>query len=235
MENKEQVQQEQSQRGRKSATLLLLLILLVTITVGFAVLSTSLNIRGNSKIVNKNWDVEPDTCESADDCSAIECEDGEVCTICTDGTQCAVPDDCTDTAHAGETNCKGAVLWMDGDTIYFKHILTKPGDTFTFYATFKNKGDIDAMIKNITKSEFNTTQAKFLTYDVTYANGSAVSEGAALNAGDSHKFKVTVAYKSTVTTLPTAEELAIINEATAENPTGEGASSLFTVNYEQKQ
>ena len=41
--------QEQSRRAKKSASLLLLLILLVTVTVGFALLSTSLNIRGNSK------------------------------------------------------------------------------------------------------------------------------------------------------------------------------------------
>ena len=69
-----------------------------------------------------------------------------------------------------------------------------------------------------------------MTYNVTYADGTTVSTGDTLNAGASATFKVTVAYRSDVTTLPTAAELALINE-TSNGHTG--ATSLFTVNYEQ--
>ncbi len=69
-----------------------------------------------------------------------------------------------------------------------------------------------------------------MTYDVTYGDGSAIQVGDTLSAGSSVTFKVTVAYKSTVTTLPTAAQLDLINE-TADGHTG--ATSLFTVNYEQ--
>ena len=69
-----------------------------------------------------------------------------------------------------------------------------------------------------------------MTYSVTYADGTAVTAGDSLAAGADATFKVTVAYKSGVTTLPTAAELALINE-TSDGHTG--ATSLFTVSYEQ--
>ena len=121
---------------------------------------------------------------------------------------------------------------MDGDTIYFKHILTKPGDVFTFNAVFYNGGNIDAKVANVTKSALNATAQDYMTYDVTYNGGGTVSPDDVLAAGASANFKVTVAYKSTVTELPDAATLALINE-TAQGHTG--ATSLFTVNYEQNQ
>lgn len=248
MESKQidQSQQEQKQRGRKSATLLLLLILLVTITVGFAVLSTTLNISGTSKIVNEHdWCVGPKCGEGQDECTDIEtcsnppitCPANEVCTILdcdAHEDHCEnipTPDTCTDKSREGEEGCKGAVIWMVGDTIYFKHILTKPGDVFTFNARFDNGGDLDAKVADVTKSELNATAQDFMTYDVTYSDDTAVSQNDELAAGSSVTYKVKVAYKSSVTTLPTEAQLALINE-TAQGH--DGATSLFTVNYQQK-
>ena len=117
---------------------------------------------------------------------------------------------------------------MDGDTVYFKHLLSVPGDVFTFTAKFTNSGSVDAKIASVTTSELNATAQQFLTYTATYADGTAVQVGDELPAGQSKTFKITVAYKSTVTTLPTEAQIAAINE------NGEGAQSLFTVQYEQK-
>ena len=69
-----------------------------------------------------------------------------------------------------------------------------------------------------------------MTYNVTYADGTEVKAGDALNVGETATFKVTVAYRTDVTALPTAEELALINETSAGHT---GATSLFTVLYEQ--
>lgn len=225
----QQIQQQQiqknNQRGKKSTLLLVLLLLLVTVTIGYAVLSTTLKINGVSTVTDATWDVEI----PADDPTVITCPAGEICTINPDNPEELTPQVCVE----GDTidTCRGAIIWLDGDTVYFKHILTKPGDTFTFNTKFANNGTIDAKIKNVSMPTFNQTQKDFTTYSVTYSDGSAVGEGDVLAAGSSATFKVTVSYKN-VDALPTAEQLALINNGTLQGQTG--MVSLFSVNYEQK-
>ena len=226
-----QMQERQTRREKRTAFLLLLLILLVTITVGFATLSATLNINGTSTIQSSSWDVSIDN-----DPDAINCPTGEVCTINPTNPETVTPDDgnpvCTDPADP--TTCTdpvGDVIWIDGNTVYFKHVLVQPGDVFTFTTDFKNKGSIDAKLTNVTMSDLNATAQQFMTYTVTYADGTTPAANDVLNAGETVTFKVTVSYKSTVTTLPTPEQIALINE-TSQGHTG--ATSLFTVSYEQK-
>ena len=275
MESKqiEQNQNEQKQRGRKSATLLLLLILLVTVTVGFAVLSTTLNIRGTSKIAGGGeWCVGPecdDTCHDAENksCGIITCPEGEKCDIvdcnahpdhctCDATTEVCTPApiDCDTTpAKCTKPNCTvtetetcactdnstqncipNPQIWMNGNTVYFDHTLEKPGDVFTFNTKYSNGGNIDAKVTNVSKSFLNTTAQKFMTYDVTYDDDSAINQNDELAAGATATYKVTVAYKSTVTVLPTPEELEAIN-GDGDSTTGRhGAFSSFEVNYGQK-
>ena len=205
-------------KNKKTAFLLLLLILLLGITVGFATLSSALKINGTSTVSSSSWDVSTTG-------SDIVCPTGEVCTINPENPASLTPDDGTG------TNPNGAIIWMDGDTIYFKHLLKAPGDVFTFTAKYTNNGSIDAKISSVSKSQLNTTAQSFLTYDVTYANGDPIAVDDELAAGATATFKVTVSYKSTVTTLPTAAQIALINE-TADGKTG--ATSSFTVTYVQK-
>lgn len=217
----QQKEQKQNDQGKKTTILILLLLLLMTISVGYAALSSSLNISGSSTIKNSTWDIDVGDGD-------ITCPSGEVCTINPSNPESVTPDDGVPTST--NPNPKGAVIWMDGNTVYFKHVLTAPGDVFTFSTTYENNGTIDAKVASVTKSSLNATAQQFMTYDVTYSDGTAVQNGDSLAAGSSVTFKVTVAYKSTVTTLPTAEQLALINE-TADGHTG--ATSLFTVTYEQ--
>ena len=220
-----QSQESQSQgKGRKTTIVIALLLLLAVVTIGYASLSATLNISGTSKINDNTWEVEPDPTD------AIECPQGEVCTINPQDPTNTQPDDgvpvCTDpTDPTTCTDPVGAVIWMDGNTVYFKHVLTEPGDTFTFTTKFTNTGSIDAKIASVTKSSFaaNAAQAKFLTYDVTYDDDTAVAADDVLAAGDSHVFKVTVTYRDDISELPTAEEYAAIRNT----------ATLFTVNYEQ--
>lgn len=224
-ENIEVQAQKQKKEGKRVVYVLLLAILLVGVTIGFAALSATMNISGSSTIKNSTWDVSVD--DSTGD--AIDCPSGTTCTLNPSNPESLTPDDGIPTAE--NPNPKGAIIWMDGNTIYFKHLLTTPGDVFTFNAKFKNKGTIDAKVSNVTTSSLNATAQNFLTYTVTYANGTPVQANDTLAAGATATFKVTVAYKSTVTTLPTAEELALINE-TSQGHTG--ATTLFTVSYVQK-
>lgn len=227
MENQTQQVQQQNQqdKGRKQSLLLLLLLLLVSVTVGYAALSATLNIQGTTTVKNSSWDI---------GIPEVECPTGETCTFppeCEGEETCDVTP--TDPTCNPETDpdCVGGVIWMKGNTVYFKNVLEKPGDVFTFNATFRNNGTIDAKVSNVVKSELNATAQQFLTYTVTYADGSTINEGDLLNAGQSVTCKVTVTYKSTVTVLPTEQQLALINEI-AEGHTG--ATSLFTITYEQK-
>lgn len=221
MENEiEKLKRENKRQQKKGLVLMALLLLVTFISVGYAALSSSLKINGTSTIENPTWDVVIDD----EDTDAIDCPSGEKCTINPSNPESLTPDDGT-----GD-NAKGAIIWMDGNTVYFKHVLSKPGDSFTFTTKFSNNGTIDAKVDTVTKSELNATAQRFMTYDVTYADGSTIKAGDLLKAGQDATFKVVVSYKSTVTTLPTTEELALINE-TSEGHTG--ATSLFTVNYVQ--
>ncbi len=244
-------QQNQIQKSKKSSLMMGFLLLLVTVTIGYAVLSTTLNIGGTSTIVNADWCVGPKCaknpntgdplCTNIETCQnpPIVCPNNTVCTIMdcdvnSSESKCVnppAPDTCSDVNNIGQSNCKGAIIWMQGDTIYFKHILEKPGDVFTFNVTFTNGGNLDAKVNDVTKSALNATAQDYITYDVTYSDGSAIEKNDTLAAGSSATFKVTVTYKSTVQTLPNDATLALINE-TAQGHTG--ATSLFTVNYEQK-
>jgi hypothetical protein len=211
---------------RKSSTsevvLIVLMVLVLSISIGYALLSTSLNIRGSSTVQDAKWDIGG---------GDIECEEGEICTI--------DPQDPGETPP-GVAQCdpsvedcgNGAVIWMEGDTVYFKHVLTKPGDTFVFYTTIKNKGNINAKVSNVIKNELNPTARRFLDYVVTDASGNEITQGRVLNAGESLKVKVRVSYKTNIPALPTAEEIALINEIAEGNT---GATSFFSVTFEQAQ
>ncbi len=216
------MEKEKKSKGKKNAFLILLLVLLLGITVGFATLGSTLQITGTSTIKNSTWDI------SADD-SDIECPSGEVCTINPHNPETITPDDGVPTPE--NPNPKGAIIWMDGNTVYFKHLLSVPGDVFTFNVTYTNNGSVDAKVASVNQSQLNATAQQFLTYSATYEDGTAVAVGDILAAGDDATFKITVSYKSTVTTLPTAAQIAAINE-TANGKTG--ATSSFTVEYEQK-
>ena len=55
--NVKNTKKNKEERRRRSLIILLLIILLLGVTVGYAVLSTSLNINGTSRIKNSGWDV----------------------------------------------------------------------------------------------------------------------------------------------------------------------------------
>lgn len=206
--------QQQHKTTKRYFAIIILLLMVMGLSIGYSVLSTSFNINGTSTIKNSTWEISVGNGD-------INCPTGDICTI-----NPADPEGTTPDAEGPI----GSVIWLDGNTVYFKHILTKPGDVFTFTTKFTNTGSINAKISSVTTSSLNATAQNFMTYNVTYADGTTVSAGDTLNAGASATFKVTVAYRSDVTTLPTAAELALINE-TSNGHTG--ATSLFTVNYEQ--
>lgn len=272
MEEQQTLQQNEGKKGKKSILLLVLLLLLVTVTVGYAVLSTSFNIRGESKIVGE-WCLDPrgcgdDRCDNIETCSdkPITCPAEEKCIItdcdvadnadkcncdatsgicegpspidCSTNPEDCLKPNCTVTAtetcqcQEGDTSCiPKPQVWMDGNVVRFRHVLTKPGDVFTFDAKYKNGGNIDAKISNVETEGLNSTAQEYMDYTVKYVNGSDVAINDPLTAGSSATFRVRVAYKDSVVELPDAATRALINE---EEDGHYGATSSFSVIYQQK-
>lgn len=251
-------QNNSNKKNTKSILLLVLLLVLVTITIGYAALSTSFNIVGTSTITGA-WCVgikcgnscsNVATCQNPpincpnNDCIITDCDANSQACNCNSNTgECSgpTPIDCTqnpDKSDATKCTCDAngvctpkAQVWLKGDSVYFRNTLTSPGDVFTFDTTYTNSGNIDAKLGSFSKSSLNATAQNFLTYEVKYADGSAIVQDESLNVGDSSTFRVTVTYKN-VDTLPTQAQLDLINEvASGRN----GATSEFTVNYVQKQ
>ena len=60
-------------------------------------------------------------------------------------------------------------------TLEFETTLNMPGDFYEFVVDVVNAGSIDAMIENVVKTpELTTEQAKYLKYEVSYANGESI-------------------------------------------------------------
>ena len=106
--------------------------------------------------------------------------------------------------------------------------LTTPGDSVSYSFDVVNAGTFNAKISSITiptpSCEGNGTNAATdatnvcdnLTYTLTYADGSPIAVGDALNAGATKSLKLTLTYSSSITAnlLPT-DDVAISNLAIA--------------------
>lgn len=101
--------------------------------------------------------------------------------------------------------------------------MKKPGDTYSFTATYNNNGTLDAKIESINNSELTTRQAEYLEYTVKYQDGSVPTINDLLEHGKSVTLVITVKYKNDIEKekLPTAEEAAV------------PFTSTFKINYIQ--
>lgn len=82
-------------------------------------------------------------------------------------------------------------------------VINKPGDAVTFYFTVTNKGDVDAILKNINKSKFicsgnnsidNKNVCGKLTYKLRYANSNKVKEKDVLEVGEVANVELEIKY-----------------------------------------
>lgn len=95
-----------------------------------------------------------------------------------------------------------------GKSLTFSTTLNMPGDFYEFTVDVVNSGSIDAMIEKVTKTpELTADQAKFLKYEVSYANGESVADKQAIAAGVTMPIKVRVEYRNDLVAsdLPTGQ------------------------------
>lgn len=162
-----------NQRSTKGMFVAVLLLLLIGI--GYATITTTLNITGTAKIGASNWKVWF--------ASAPSVASGSV------------------TPSTGDVAAKKTSDTLVEWTITLK----QPGDYYEFTVPIKNDGTIDAKLSSITNTPTLTTdQAKVLDYSVTYSSrydgstNTTIATNDLLPAGEQNVVKVRVAFKSNI-------------------------------------
>ena len=161
--------------NNKRSKLILLLLLIMGISIGYAALSSTLNINGNTNIKTAKWDIHFENL------------------VKTTGSATATKDAAIDTTKM---------------LIEYGVKLPKPGDFYEFTVEVVNAGSIDAMVSKVVKTGLDDSQSKYITYKVTYADGTEVKEKDKLSAGDKKSIKVRVEYRTDLDSadLPTEDK-----------------------------
>ena len=150
----------------KTFYIFLSLILITSITLGYAFLSRTLNINGNTRIEKNSWVIYFDDVDIAND--SVQNED---------------------------SSKDARIVNREKTNIEFTANLSNPGDFYEFTVYTVNDGSIDAAISSIEKSLLSENEQKYLTYEVKYDNGEEIKKCDILHAGERRLIKAVVKYK----------------------------------------
>ena len=151
---------------------ILFLTLLLVITVGYALLSQTLDINGTTNIKKTTWSIIWDNVEVNEN---------------------SVKGDSITTA--------AAITNTEKTLVEYSISLSEPGEFYEFTVDAKNEGTIDGMVNVVSNKvyESNGTTEKalpeYLTYTVTYSDGKTIEPKQLLSAGSTEKYKVRVEFK----------------------------------------
>ena len=86
---------------------------------------------------------------------------------------------------------------ISGNNLSFSANLTKPGEFYEFTVDVVNDGTIDAMIDSVVKTpELTTAQAKYLKYEISYANGESINTKQTIKSKTKTPIKVRIEYRN---------------------------------------
>lgn len=153
---------------KRSKSILILLLVIVTLSIGFALLSTTLRINGLASIHANTWDIHWENVDN----------------------------------QRGVTPISGATINPnDNKEANFEIEFTIPGDYYEFTIDAVNKGTIDGMLKEI-QSTLNGDSIEnipdYITYSITYADGTTPEANDLLAVNKQITYKVRVEYKRTI-------------------------------------
>ena len=157
---------------KKETRVMAFLLLLLVITVGYALLSQTLDINGTSKIKKTTW--------------SIIWDNVEVNSNSVSGTSV--------TQAAQITN-------IEKTLVEYSITLSEPGEFYEFTVDAKNTGTIDGMVNTVSNKVYESngttekTLPEYLTYTVTYSDGKTIEPKHLLSAGSTEKYKVRVEFK----------------------------------------
>ena len=173
-------------RNKRTDKIKLFLLLLLVITVGYALLSQTLDINGTSKIKKAGWSIIWDNV-----------------VVNTNSVK-------------GEAVTQAAAITNTEKTLVeYSITLSEPGEFYEFTVDAKNEGTIDGMVNAVSNKvyESNGTTEKtlpaYLTYSVTYSDGQTIAPKQLLKAGTTEKYKVRVEFKDVEESLLPAQEETI--------------------------
>ena len=168
-----------------------LVLSVVGISVGFAAMSSQLNVNGTANVVPASWKVKFDNLSSP--------------TVSGDAEVVQAPTIESDT-HIGNYEVK---LTKPGDTVVYTFDIVNEGSldavlsTYTFTnPTITGTGDKAAEDAAIVGNN--------LVYTLTYADGSAINENDGLDKDATKSLQLTIGYKSDATELP-AKTVSVSN------------------------
>ena len=170
------------EKGRKGFAALFLLLLLLAVTIGYSILSDTLNINGTSRIRNATWKV-------------------HFTNVSAGATGSVAP-------------VSAPAISADELSVNYEVNLDKPGDFYQFTATVTNDGSVDAKLSAApVLSGVSTAQDVYLNHTFTHSDGSVVSAGETLAAGESVTYIVRLEFDNTISNdqLPTAEQNLSLN------------------------
>ena len=144
---------------------IVIVMIFAFITIGYAYLTSVLNINGSTLIKNPTWDVHFEN---------VQVKDGSV---------------------TGEQVTQEPEIDSEQTTVSFHVNLKKPGDYYEFTVDAVNAGTIDAMINTFTHFDLTEDQLKYLETSVTYEDGEEIAEKQQLLAGDFAVYKIVVSFK----------------------------------------
>ena len=161
-------------KKRKRNIKVFLLLLILCITIGYAALTSNLNIVGTSNINNASWDVHWNN---------VQITNGSV---------------------TGTNVTTAAHILTGNTEVEYSITLGTPGDFYEFTVDAVNAGSIDAMIGSFSNKVYQSngtterTLPDYLTYTVTYSDGIAVATNHRLSANSTETYKVRVEFKSDI-------------------------------------
>lgn len=176
----------EKERGAKVIAIVALLIAVVGLTVGYAAYSSTLTINGTANVDPASWKVNFDYKNETTSLTG------------------------TTTGHATETT---APTLADTTISGFDVTLKAPGDSVTYNFLIKNSGTLNAELANFTMGtltcapneggkilpEDATKLCGQLKYTLTYADGSTITTGTTLDAGNSKELVLKLEWPSTST------------------------------------
>ena len=159
-------------KGKKRTIYTVLFVVVAIMVVGFAILSSTLNIFGGLAVIpgNISWGVKFNNIQVNNESTA--------------GVSVA------------------PTLGSNNTSVNFAITLDQPGKFYEFTVDAVNTGSIDAMIDslhyNIYDEEDNEIHPQYLYYTVDYANDISLSTGHLLRAGETATYKVRIEFSDDI-------------------------------------
>ncbi len=146
---------------RRKLSTKIYIILALFISIGFAYLSTNLNINGTSMFKSSSWNIYFDNIEV--DSSSVELQSGDI----------------------------APTISNDKLTVSYQVTCNKPGEYYKFNIDVVNDGSLNAKIDSISIPQIPEGYENNIEFSLKYLDGTTVEEGNVLLAGEKTTFVIT--------------------------------------------